>query len=191
MPTGRSAVAPELGAVCLILPSLIGPAEHLGILARAECHTNEAVLLLGPGLVALRGTALRWRALHAAHRLRGHRCPLLPRAASPCPAPRPALPPARADAQTSSHRTTELRYSAFADSVPELPVCFTPHRLPWRRRGAALPSRGNSAARPCQFSSGNELSHCSSVVYSDLFRVYLHIRYLRSSHQHSVDLILH
>lgn len=93
MPTGHSAVAPELGAVCLSLPSLIGPAEHLGILARAECHTNEAVLLLGPGLVALRGTALRWRALHAAHRLRGHRRPLLPRATSPCPAPapRPAL----------------------------------------------------------------------------------------------------
>lgn len=53
MSTGHCELAPELEAVYLSLPSLIGPAENLGILARAECHTNEAVLLLGPGLVAL------------------------------------------------------------------------------------------------------------------------------------------
>lgn len=39
--------APKWEAVDLSLPSLIGPAENLGILARAQCHTNEAVPLLG------------------------------------------------------------------------------------------------------------------------------------------------
>lgn len=136
-------LVPERGAVSLSLPSLISPAENLGTVARAECHTNEAVYCswergwwLGRALPCTR------QPFQAGPSYRSHLHLPLPCAELTFPAavPRGALPPARAAGKASSDQINELDYSeaAVPNSIPELLACFTFCRLPWRRQGAAL-----------------------------------------------------
>lgn len=126
---------PELEAVYLSLPSLIGPAENLGLLARAECHTNEAVLL---GRLLCRVLPCGRQVLRS------------PQPPPPCAAPRRAdkpptalqgaLPPASTDGKTNSDQIKELCYSktALTDNIPKPPTCFTFYRLPRSRQNDAL-----------------------------------------------------
>lgn len=175
--------APEREAVDLSLPSLIGPAENLGILARAQCHTNEAVLLLGslerrcPVLADLQAALSRLLLVPSCW----HTCGCATRAAG--------------GASTEQVNEPDRSGAALPDFVPELLRYCTFCNLPWRRQHCALTlstgKAGNCTSGHCQFLSVNELSHCFSAGCSDLFRVYLHVHYLCSSQQCLVDLILH
>lgn len=143
----------------------------------------------------------------------GH-CPVLSRLSGCSQPPWPSLPaaalccvdvlrdcatgtlaPTSTDDRTSSEQIKELCYSeaAFTDYIQSYQLAL-PFAVSHGGNRALLsdPGRpGNSAAGPCQLISGTELSICFSTVYSDLFRVYMHIHYICSSHQCLVDLILH
>lgn len=180
------------GAMWPCLPWLTGPAVGLGVFARAQCQANGAMWLLEQGW----SSAGHWPGLARLPWLLTapqlpHLCWCIPSCA--------AVSSASCEGSTGSEQIKELHYSkaASTDHIPELPACSTPFAISPGGGRARLfdPGRagnaGSSAAGPCQFISGNGFSHCFSIVYTDLFRVYLHIYYTCSSHQCWVDLILH
>lgn len=131
--TGHRRVSARTGS-CVSKPApLIGPAENLGLLTRAECHTNEAVPL----------GRLLCRALPRARQVL--RSPQPP---PPCAAPRRADKLSLLPAPTAKRALTAKQVPIGSRSfvIPKLhslttsqsQTCFTFCRLPWSRQGDAL-----------------------------------------------------